>query len=73
MELRVLERIRLDEDGNLLIDITIEDPIAFTETWTGQRRYRRVDWNIEEFACMDNVNFLSFEDEILNYDPDAAD
>jgi len=73
VELRVLERIRLDEDGNLLIDITIEDPIAFTETWTGQRRYRRVDWNIEEFACMDNVNFLSFEDEILNYDPDAAD
>jgi hypothetical protein len=72
-ELRVLERIRLDDDGNLLIDISIEDPIAFTETWTGQRRYRRVDWNIEEFACMDNVNFEAFEDDILSYDSDAAD
>jgi len=72
-ELRVLERIRLDGDGNLLIDIAIEDPVAFTESWTGQRRYRPVDWNIEEFACMDNVNFEAFEDDILNYDPNAAE
>ena len=72
-QLRVIERIRLDADGNLLIDITIEDPIAFTESWSGQRRYRSVDWSIEEFACMDNVTFESFEDEILNYDPNAAD
>ena len=70
-ELRVLERIRLDNEGNLLIDITIEDPVAFTESWTGQRRYRPVDWDIEEFACMDNVNFESFEEEIINYDPNT--
>jgi hypothetical protein len=72
-ELRVLERIGLDTDGNLVINITIEDPIAFTEPWTGLRRYERVDWNIEEFSCMDNVNFEAFEEEILNYDPDAAE
>jgi hypothetical protein len=72
-DLRVLERIGLDTDGNLVINITIEDPIAFTESWTGLRRYRRVDWNIEEFSCMDNVNFEAFEDEILNYDPDATE
>ncbi len=71
-QLRVLERIRLDEDDNLLIDITIEDPVAFTESWTAQRRYRRVDWNIEEFACMDNVGFAEYEQEILNYDPNAT-
>ena len=71
-ELRVLERIRLDNEGNLLIDITIEDPVAFTESWTGQRRYRPVDWDIEEFACMDNVNFEAFEEEILNYDPNTV-
>jgi hypothetical protein len=64
----VLERIRRDEDGNLLIDITIEDPVAFTEFWTAQRRYRRVDWNIEEFACMDNVEFAAYEEEVLDYD-----
>ncbi len=71
-QLRVLERIRRDADDNLLIDVTIEDPVAFTESWTGQRRYRRVDWNIEEFACMDNVGFAAYEEEILNYDPDAT-
>jgi hypothetical protein len=71
-ELRVLERIRLDNEGNLLIDITVEDPVAFSESWTGQRRYRPVDWDIEEFACMDNVNFEAFEAEILNYDPNKA-
>ena len=54
--------------GNLLIDILIEDPIAFTESWTGQRRYRRVGWDIEEFSCMDNVNFVPFEEEVLNYE-----
>ena len=42
-QLRVVERIRLDDDDNLLIDITIEDPVAFTEPWTGQRRYRSVE------------------------------
>ncbi|HEY5624595.1 MAG TPA: hypothetical protein VIV14_12610, partial [Gammaproteobacteria bacterium] len=60
-------------EDNLRIDITIEDPVAFTETWTGERRYRRVDWDIEEFSCMDNVNFESFEDSVLNYDPDAEE
>ena len=72
-QLRVLERIYLDDEDNLRIDITIEDPVAFTETWTGERRYRRVDWDIEEFSCMDNVNFESFEDSVLNYDPDAEE
>jgi hypothetical protein len=71
-QLRVLERIHLDAEGNLVIDITIEDPVAFTESWTGQRWYQPVDWVIEEFSCMDNVNFESYEYEILNYDPDAA-
>ena len=72
-QLRVVERIRLDEDDNLLIDITIDDPVAFTEVWTGQRRYRRVDWDLAEFVCMDNVNFEAFEEEILNFDPGAGE
>ena len=72
-QLRVVERIRLDEDDNLLIDLMIEDPVAFTEPWTGQRRYRRVDWDVEEFSCMDNVNFEAFEEEILNFDPNSRD
>jgi len=67
-QMRVIERIRLLEDGRLRIDVTVEDPIAFTEPWNGQRTYRRVDWDIEEFICMDNVNFESFEQEVLDYD-----
>jgi len=72
-QLRVLERMWLDDEGNLRIDITIEDPIAFTESWSAERRYRPVDWDIEEFSCMDNVNFEAFEDAILNFDPEAAE
>ena len=34
---------------------------------------RPVDWDIEEFACMDNVNFEAFEDAILNYEPGAEE
>jgi hypothetical protein len=66
-QLKVVERIRVDDDGVLLIDITIDDPIAFTAPWSGQRRYGRVDWDIEEFMCMDNVTFLDFEQDILEY------
>ena len=68
-ELKVVERIRIDDDGILQIDITIEDPVAFTEPWTGQRQYGRVDWDIEEFMCMDNASFLDFEQEVLEYAP----
>ena len=63
----VVERIRRTDDDKLQIDITIEDPIALNAPWQGQRVYRRVDWDIEEFMCMDNVNFTEFEDEILEY------
>ena len=71
-ELRVVERIRRVEDDKLQIDITIEDPVAFTEPWTGQRFYETVDWDVEEFVCMDNVNFTAFEEEILNYEGPPA-
>ncbi|NIW25355.1 MAG: hypothetical protein GWN29_12750, partial [Gammaproteobacteria bacterium] len=47
---------------------TVEDPIAFTEPWTGQRFYGRVDWTVEEFICMDNVTFLDFEQDILQFE-----
>jgi len=67
-QLRVVERIRRISENRLQIDITIEDPIAFTEPWTGQRFYETVDWDIEEFICMDNVSFEAFEEELLEYE-----
>ena len=67
-ELKVTERIRIDDEGILQIEITVEDPVAFTQPWTGQRQYGRVDWDIGEFMCMDNVSFLDFEQEVLEYE-----
>jgi hypothetical protein len=66
-QLKVTERIQRNAEGKLQIDITIEDPMAFTETWTGQRVYAPSDWDIEEFMCMDNVTFEEYEQEVLNY------
>jgi len=66
-ELKVVERIHVNDEDLLQIDIAIEDPIAFTEPWTGQRFYRRVDWTVEEFICMDNVSYLDFEQGVLEY------
>ncbi len=70
-EMRVVERIQRVTEDRIRIDITIEDPIAFTETWTAQRHYRRVDWDVEEFVCMDNVTFALYEQEVLEYDGDS--
>ncbi len=70
-ELRVVEHIRRLDESRLQIDVTIEDPVAFTRSWTGQRLYETVDWDIEEFVCMDNVNFTPFEDEILSFEGEA--
>jgi len=72
-QMRLIERIRRIGENNLEIDITIEDPVAFTEPWTGQRFYEAVDWDLVEFSCMDNVSFDAFEAEILEYDGDASD
>ncbi len=72
-ELRVVERIRLIDEDRLGIDFTIEDPIAFTEPWEGQRFYTRVDWDIEDFACMErnqNPIFDAFEQQIREFGND---
>ncbi len=65
--LRVVERIRLVDDDRLEIDITMHDPVAFVEPWHGVRYLRRTDWTIEEFSCMDNENFLEYEQQILDF------
>jgi hypothetical protein len=67
-ELAVTERLQLTSEGLLRIEITIDDPIAFVEPWTAQRFFRRTDWQIEEFVCMDNANFEAFENAILDFD-----
>lgn len=67
-ELHVIERMRLIDSNNLQIDITIEDTVALVEPWLGQRFLSKTDWQIEEFVCMDNVNFDAYESAVLEYD-----
>jgi hypothetical protein len=40
------------------ITVTIDDPKAFTKTWSGYRNFKlRLTWNIEEFICADNAAY----------------
>ena len=67
-ELRVVERIRRDGDDGLTIDITVHDPVAYTEPWSARRIFSRTDWRIEENVCSDNQSFTDFEQELIDYD-----
>lgn len=74
-ELKVIERIRRTDADHLKIDLTIEDPVAFPETWTGERYFERVDWDIEEFFCGERQgsdSFTQYEENILQYDGPPA-
>jgi hypothetical protein len=57
-QLHVTERIRRPTHDTLEIKFTIDDPKAYTETWTGYRDFKlRPSWNIEEFICADNADY----------------
>ena len=62
-QLRVIERIRRPDHDSLMIDITLDDPKAYTMPLHTQKKYiLKPDWNIAEFVCEDNsINFLEFE------------
>jgi hypothetical protein len=60
-DLHVVERMRRMDPKTLQIDITIEDPKAYTKPWGGRLLYGlRPDWHISEMICEDNVNFDQF-------------
>ena len=69
-QLRVVERIRRTDGNELIIDITVEDPVAFTEPWTVRRVFDSVDWRLEESVCsvLANSSFEEFERTLLDYD-----
>jgi hypothetical protein len=67
-QLRVEERFRLLDADNLQVDVRMEDPVALAEPWVAQRFLTKTDWQIEEHACMDNVNFESYEQEIQQFE-----
>lgn len=61
--LRVVEHMSLSEDGMTLTDrMTINDPEAFTEPWSFELVYRRLDdAQLQEFTCADDPMRLDLE------------
>ena len=56
-QLHVVERIRRVDHTNLRVDLTIEDPIAYTKPITSQINYQlRADWTLHEHSCKDYPN-----------------
>jgi hypothetical protein len=62
---RVVERIRLDERGNLRIDAVVEDPVYLSRPWHTTRTYERSSVEIEERVCLDNNRDLGDGDPDL--------
>jgi hypothetical protein len=53
--LHVIERFRRPDFGRLSIEITIDDPGAYTKPWTvSQQVYLRPEWEPFEFICNEN-------------------
>ena len=74
-QLRVVERIHRSDENELIVDITVEDVVAFTEPWTVRRVFDSVDWRLEESVCSVNANssFEEFERGLLEYDGDSVE
>lgn len=64
--LHLVERIHRDHD-NLIDDITIDDPKAYTKPWTAQRVFQlKPKWQLAEYVCEDTfLNFSDFQKKTL--------
>jgi len=63
-KLHVVERFRINPDGKgLTVDVTVDDPGAFTMPWHAVQRYRRVQQGpMPEESCAENPNnFLGYD------------
>jgi len=62
--LHLLERFRRIDHDTLGIDITIDDPKAYTKPWGGTLTYGlKPGWKVMEFMCQDNHTFDDFREE----------
>jgi hypothetical protein len=64
--LHVVERFRRLDHNTLMIDITLDDPKAYTMPLHTQKKYiLKPDWNIMELVCEDNqLNFRDYEKKV---------
>jgi hypothetical protein len=55
--LRIVERIRRADRDTLHIDVTIDDPKAYTKQWGGRVVYKlRPGWQLIEYVCEDSMD-----------------
>jgi hypothetical protein len=64
--MHLVERMHRVDRDTLMIDITIDDPQAYTAPLKSQRKYiLKPSWNIMEYVCEDNrVSFNDFENKV---------
>jgi hypothetical protein len=59
--LHLTEHIKRTDHDNLVIDLTLDDPRAYTKPWSATLNFKlRPDWKIMEHVCEDNTSFLDF-------------
>jgi hypothetical protein len=65
-QLQVTERISRPDHDSLMIDITMNDPKAYSAPLHTRKKYvLKPDWNIKEFVCEDNLaNFADYEKKV---------
>ena len=63
-KLHVIERITRPTHEKLRVDITVDDPKAYTKTWSGFRELEfEPDWHITEMICEDNITFNNLKNQ----------
>jgi hypothetical protein len=72
-EMKLIERFYLNGEGQLQIDIRVEDPVALAKPWEFSRYYRKTDWTIEELVCEDNATYEEFEKALLEFDGEGEE
>ncbi|MGE5731583.1 MAG: hypothetical protein ACM37U_06580 [Gemmatimonas sp.] len=66
-EMRLIERMHMNGNGYLQIDMRVEDPKALAEPWEFTRYFKKTDWTIDELICKDNANFDEFESTVTGF------
>jgi hypothetical protein len=60
-EAKLTERFRRPNFGTIEIDVTVDDPKAYTKPWTVRVNQRiMVDSEVMEFVCLENQQFESY-------------
>jgi hypothetical protein len=60
-QLHLVERFRRSDANTLTVDLTIEDPIAYTQPLKSQLTFQlKPNWNITEMICEDNVTYNDY-------------